>query len=131
MTRMDTNGDLLFREEVFNLVGAAMAVHSHFGPGFLEAVYEEALGLELNARNIPFQSQVPLRLTYRGRELRHTYRADLVAFNDILIELKAITRITDLERAQAIHYLKVTGKPLAIILNFGAPKLEWERLVLT
>ena len=128
---MNANENMLFKDEVFAIVGAAMEVHSELGSGFLEAVYGDALALELASRNIPFERETPIRLTYKGKLLDHSYRADFLVGSNIILELKAIRNLGDVERAQAIHYLKATGHQLALLLNFGAPKLDWMRLVLT
>jgi GxxExxY protein len=128
---MDANKDLLLKDEVFALVGAAMEVHSELGCGFLEAVYGDALALELALRGIPFERESPIQVKYKTRPLNHTYRADFLVWGKILLELKAIRSLGDVERAQAINYLKATGLPLAVLLNFGAPKLDWMRLVMT
>lgn len=131
MTRMDANEELLLKDEAYAIVGAAMEVHSQLGSGFLEAVYGDALALEMSARGIPFQREVPLSVNYKGTTLGHAYRADFIAWNQVILELKAIKCISDTEKAQAIHYLKATGHTLALLLNFGAPKLDWARLVRT
>lgn len=108
MTRMGTNENLILGDEAYAIVGAAMEVHSVLGCGFLEAIYADALAVELEARNIPFDREVPLGVTYKGSLLNHGYRADFVAFGRIILELKAIKALGDLEKAQAIHYLKAT-----------------------
>ena len=129
MTRMGANEDLLLKDEAFAIVGAAMEVHSVLGHGFLEAVYADALAIEFANRGIPFQREVPIALRYKGTVLPHTYRADFLAYGQIIIELKAVKGLGDVDRAQALHYLKATGHALAILANFGAPKLDWMRLV--
>lgn len=128
---MDANGNLLLKDEVFAIVGAAMEVHSTLGPGFLEAVYGDALGIELATRGIPFERESVIRITYKDKMLDHSYRSDFLVWGKILIELKAIRSLGDLERAQVINYLRATRLPLALLFNFGAPKLDWMRLVLT
>lgn len=130
MARMDANGELILKDEAYAIVGAAMEVHSVLGPGFLEGVYGDALAIEFTQRGIPFQREAPIALRYKGIPISHAYRADFLAFDQIIVELKAIKCLGDLEQAQAIHYLKATGHPLAILANFGAPKLDWKRLVL-
>ncbi len=130
MTRMDAKEELLFKDEAFAIVGAAMEVHSVLGPGFLEAVYADAMALEFGRRSIPFQREAPIALSYKGEPLSHTYRADFLVYGQIILELKAIKALGDTERAQALHYLKATGHSLAILANSGAPKLDWMRLVL-
>jgi GxxExxY protein len=121
---------LLFKDETYAIVGAAMKVYNQLGPGFLEAVYQEALEIELSARHIPFVSQQELRITYKGRPLKKTYLADLICYDKIIVELKALDRLANKEMAQVLNYLKATGFRLGLLLNFGhADKLEWERRV--
>ena len=130
MARMVANGELILKDEAFVIVGAAMEVHSLLDPGFLEGVYGDALAIEFTRRGIPFQRESPINLHDKGILPPHTYRADFLAFDQIILELKAIKGLGDLEQAQALHYLKATGHSLAILINFGAPKLDWKRLVL-
>lgn len=113
--------------KTYAIIGAAMEVHRVLGPGLLEAVYEEALGLELTQRRVPFETQVALEIRYKQHLLTQTYRADIVAFGDVLIELKAIKKLTEIERAQIVHYLKITGMSTGLLLNSGAQRLEYER----
>ncbi len=122
--------ELVLKEEVFAVVGAAMEVHGALGPGFLESVYAEALALELRQRAIPFEREVPLRISYKGQLLDKRFQVDLLAYGQLIVELKAIQRISSIERAQTLNYLKASGHPVALLLNFGShPKMEWERLV--
>ena len=124
--------DLILPDESYALMGAAFEVYKELGPGFLEAVHEEALAREMAFREIPFRRQVPLAIHDKGSPLDKHYLCDLVVFDQIIVELKAIQRITDIEVAQTLNYLKATGHPLALILNFSAPgKLEWKRLART
>jgi len=113
--------------KTYAVIGAAMEVHGVLGPGLLEAVYEEALGLELTDRGVAFDSQTQLEVRYKHHRLTQTYRADLVCFGDVLVELKAVKKLTDIERAQVIHYLKITGMKTGLLSNFGTPSLEYER----
>jgi GxxExxY protein len=115
--------------QTYAIIGAAMEVHRELGPGFLEMVYQEALALELDRAGVPFHREKALPISYKGRALLCTYRADFICFDDILVELKAIDHIGKLERAQVINYLKATGVRRALILNFANPVLQWERLV--
>jgi GxxExxY protein len=124
--------ELLFREEVYRLIGACMAVYNDKGHGFVEPVYQDCVEIELRHQRIPFDAQRNIQLWYRGEVLRHTYTPDLLCYEQIIMELKAVKELTDEHRAQVINYLKATGLPLGLLVNFGARSgLEWERIVLT
>ncbi len=128
--RIDSNGhELIFKDEVYQIVGASLEVINTLGHGFLEKPYENALALELGLKNIPFRQQPKFGINYKGSMVGE-YIPDLVAFNQIIIETKVIERITNIERAQMLNYLKITQFKIGIILNFKSPKLEWERIVL-
>ncbi|MGE5609360.1 MAG: GxxExxY protein [Bacillota bacterium] len=122
--------ELLCKDEVFAIVGAAMEVHSVLGHGFLEAVYQEAMEIELNRRQIPFAPQSSIRIEYKGQQLQKAYVADLVCFGQIIVELKAIDKLTEREEAQLLNYLRATGVRVGILINFGSTgRLEWKRMV--
>jgi GxxExxY protein len=122
--------ELLFKEEVFQIVGAAMEVYNQLGNGFLEGVYQEALAMEFGLRGIPFQAQAPLQITYKGQALNHKYVPDFVVYDQIIIELKAIKAMGANEEAQLLNYLKASGLRVGLLLNFGAERrLEWSRFV--
>ncbi len=122
--------ELIFRDEVFSIIGAAVEVHKELGPGFLEAVYQEALEIELAARGIPFEEQKTIRIRYKGNTLNKEYVADLLCFGKIIVELKALDRLSGSEKAQIINYLKATGLKCGVLINFGScGKLEWKRFV--
>jgi GxxExxY protein len=124
--------ELLYKDEVYAIVGAAMEVYNELGPGFLEAVYQEALEIELSSRQIPYVLQSELAVFYKGRPLKKYYVADLVVLGKIIIELKAIRNLTSLEEAQLINQLKATCLEVGLLINFGAPdNLEWKRRVRT
>jgi len=121
---------LLLKEEVYAVVGAAMAVYNELGPGFLEAVYHEAMEIEMRLRGIPFQSYVPLTITYKGQLLKKRYEADIIAHQKLVVELKAIKQLTSANQAQLLNYLKATGYRVGLLINFGGhPDLEWKRMV--
>lgn len=120
--------ELIFRDEVYSIVGAAMEVHSVLGSGFLEAVYQSALKLELAARQIPFEFEKELPVFYKGQRLENIYRADLICYGKIIVELKAPDKLTSKEEAQILNYLKATGFHVGLLVNFGSRgKLEWKR----
>src|SRR5208283_93624 len=113
------------------IIGAAMEVHRQLGPGFLEAVYQEALAIEFSARAMPFARQAELPVHYKGVRLNCTYRADFVCCSQVIIELKAMKAIGGLEQAQLLNYLKATCLDRGLLLNFGCARLEFKRFVFT
>ena len=111
----------------YAIIGAAIEVHTQLGSGFLEAVYHEALAIEMSRRDIPFQHEVPLQIRYKGQTLNAIYRADFICFETIIVEIKALKRLSGIEESQIINYLKVTGLETGLLLNFGASSLETKR----
>ena len=119
-----------YSKESYEINGAAMEVYKQLGCGFLEAVYQEALELELTKRNIPFEPQKELKIYYDGKELKQTYKPDFVCYGKIIVEIKAVANLDDAHRAQVYNYLKATGYKLGLLYNFGHyDGLEWERKV--
>lgn len=116
--------------ETYAIIGAAMRVHRELGCGFLEAVYQEAMQVELRGLGLPFESQREFHVRYRGRPLDGRYRADLVCYGHVLVELKALQRLTGTEEAQVINYLKAAKLRLGLLINFGRPSLEYRRFLL-
>lgn len=122
--------ELLYKDEVFKIVGAAMEVYNDLGSGFLEGVYQEALEIELLRQGIPFESQKLLSIRYKGQPLQKSYVADFVVFEKVIVELKALERLSGTEEAQILNYLKATGRRVAVLLNFGrVGELEWKRYI--
>ncbi|HEY9161079.1 MAG TPA: GxxExxY protein [Desulfomonilia bacterium] len=122
--------ELILKDEVFAIVGAAIEVHRELGPGFLEAVYQEAFEMELRDRGIPFEAQKLLRVSYKGKMLNKEYCADLICYGQIIVELKALDRLSGNEEAQILNYLKATGLRVGVLINFGSHgKLEWKRFI--
>ena len=122
---------LLYADEVFRIQGAIFEVNREMGIGFLEAVYQEFLALEFTRRGIPFITSKPLKLSYKGEQLRQTYQPDFVCFDRIIVELKALRELAPEHRAQVLNYLKASGMRLGLLVNFGAsPKARIERFVL-
>lgn len=115
--------------ETYAVIGAAMAVHGTLGHGFLESVYQEALGIELESRHIPFEREVQIKIHYAGKSLASRFQADFVCFGNVLVELKACKTIEDSHRGQVINYLKATGLPKGLLINFGSPSLQYQRFV--
>jgi GxxExxY protein len=115
----------------YAVIGAAMEVHRQLGCGFLEAVYQEALEIELAARSIPFEAQFDIPVRYKGRVLKAFYRPDFLCFEAVVVELKALTQLGPIEEAQVINYLKGTGYEVGLLLNFGRTSLQSKRYILT
>lgn len=123
--------NLLYRDEVFEIIGAAIEVHKELGNGFLEPVYQESLEIELALRKITFESQQRLQLFYKEFELKKEYIPDFVCYGKIIVEIKALDRLTNIEIAQLINYLKATKLKLGLLINFGSRgKLEWQRFII-
>ena len=124
--------ELLYPEESYAIVGACFNVYNDKGCGFLEPVYQECLEIELAAQAIPFRAQPELKLSYRGHELKQTYRPDLLCYHKVVVEVKAVSSVVEEHRAQVLNYLHASGLKLALLVNFGHhPKLEYERFALT
>lgn len=122
--------ELLLKDEVYAVVGAAMVVYNELGPGFLEAVYHEAMEIELRLRRIPFVSHALLTVTYKDVVLNKRYEADLVVYDQLIVELKAMTQLTSVEQSQLLNYLKITGHQVGVLINFGhVSDLQWKRMV--
>lgn len=123
------NADAQKDAETYAIIGAAMEVHRELGSGFLEGVYQDALEVEFGCRRIPFVREHSIPISYKGRQLGTPYRADFVCHGSIIVELKAIKSLTDVESAQVLHYLKATGFERALPLNFATPRLESKRFI--
>ncbi len=122
---------LKFEKETYEIRGAAFEVYSAMGKGFLEAVYQECLQIEFSARSIPFVPQMQLSVSYKGTELQQHYRPDFICFGQVIVEIKSVSQLINEHRAQLMNYIKVTGYPIGILLNFGHyPLMEVERFVI-
>jgi len=115
----------------YAIIGAAMEVHRILGNGFLEAVYQEAFEQELRERNIPYLRESELPILYKGHQLMTVYRPDFICFDCLIVELKAIARLSEIEEAQVLNYLKISKFPVGLLLNFGTRSLGIKRFVLT
>ena len=126
----DTKVEIVLKEESYKIIGACFEVYKEKGNGFLEAVYQECLGIEFSDQDVPFTEQPRLRLAYKGRALKQNYQPDFLCFDQVIVEIKAVKKLADEHRAQVINYLKATDKQLGLLVNFGHhPKIEYERFV--
>ena len=125
------NKKLLFEEETYAIRGAVFEVYREMGCGFLESVYQECLERELVSRGISFVAQQELKLTYKGELLKQTYKPDLICFDSVIVELKALSATTGGHKAQVLNYLKATKMRLGLLVNFGChPVAIVERVIL-
>jgi GxxExxY protein len=120
---------ILYEKEVYAIIGAAMTVHNELGPGFFEAVYQEALEIEFSSKHIPAQKEVPLQIYYKDTLLSKYYIADFLCFDKIIVETKALSKLSTEHQAQVLNYLKATGLKLGVLINFGQSKLEYKRII--
>ena len=121
--------DLIQNEESFQIIGVCMEVHNQLGSGFSEIVYKDALELEFEERNIPFEREQKFNVNYKGAILPHSFYADFVIFETIILEVKAVSEISGHCFAQTINYLKVSDNQLGLIMNFGQSRLDYKRVV--
>ena len=121
---------LTFKDECFAIVGACMAVHNELGSAFLEPIYQEALSLEFQKRSIPFSKEHRLEIYYKEALLEKKYYADFLCYDQIVVELKTCSALTDQHTAQALNYLSALKLNLSLLINFGTPRLQWKRVVL-
>jgi GxxExxY protein len=121
---------LLYEQESYQIIGACFEVYKEKGAGFVEPVYQDCLAIEFEMQGIVFVPKAELRLSYKGRPITRRYRPDFVCWEKIIVEIKAVSSLTDEHRAQLQNYLKATGHRLGLVVNFGHfPKLEYERIV--
>lgn len=121
--------DILFKDESYKIIGACMAVHNELGNGFLEAVYQEALEIEFKLRKIPYEREVELEIFYKDQILEKKYQADFICFNEMIIELKALSALESSHKSQVINYLKATDMQLGLLVNFGQASFVSQRII--
>lgn len=121
--------NIIHADESYKIMGACFEVYREKGSGFLEPVFQECLEFELQMQGIPFEAQRVMPLSYKGRPLIQTYRADFLCFGTVIVEIKAVSKLVDEHRAQLLNYLAASNLRLGLLVNFGHhPKLEWERI---
>jgi GxxExxY protein len=122
--------EILYKDESYSLIGACFEVYKEMGCGFVEPVYQECLEIELGLRQIHFSPKRALELQYKSRVLKQRYMPDFICYDKIILEIKAVSALTDEHRAQVHNYLKATGYRLGLLVNFcHHPQVEWERIV--
>ena len=121
--------EILYKEESFNIVGAAMEVHRIIGCGFTEPIYQEALEEEFKLRGIPYQREKTIYVTYKGKVLSRDFRPDFICYDKIIVELKAVSELTDTHKAQVRNYLTITNYELGILCNFNELYMEPVRVL--
>jgi len=130
--KRETHEKVLFPDECYSIQGAVFDVYREMGCGFLEAVYQECLEKEFRSRQVPFEAQKELILSYKGERLAQTYKPDFICYGKIIVELKAVKEISPEHKAQLLNYLKTTGLELGLLVNFGShPKAGIVRLANT
>ena len=121
---------LLYEKETEKIIQACMSVFNELGNGFLEAVYQEALAIEFENMEIPFTKEAKIEIYYKGRKLEKEYFADFICYDNIIVELKCVSKLVNANKAQVINYLHGTNKSVGLLINFGESSLKWERLTL-
>lgn len=121
--------EILYKELSYDVIGAAMEVHNALGCGFLEKVYQEAMAIELDSRNIPFEREKRIQIEYKGHVLSCPYIADFVIDNKLILELKALNKLEPQHEAQVLNYLHATNMKLGLLVNFGEGRLQYKRLI--
>jgi len=123
--------EILYKKECYDIQGAVFEVNREMGCGFLESVYQECLEKEFVIRKVPFQSQRNIQIQYKNQILEQFYKPDLICYDKIILEIKAVKQIHPIHRAQLFNYLHATKCRLGLLINFGHfPKTEIERIVL-
>jgi len=121
--------EFLYKKETFDIIGVAMEVHNELGPGFLEAVYQEAFEIELINQNIPYEREKVLTIFYKKEKLKREFTADFFCFGKIIVELKALSSLDGNHEAQLLNYITATNTKVGLLINFGAKSLEYKRMI--
>src|SRR3990167_2008301 len=119
--------ELIYKEETYKIIGCCFEVYNELGPGFLEAVYQEALSIEFTKQGVPFIEHAEMNVFYKGIILKKKYYPDFLCYDDMVLEIKAMENLSPVDEAQLLNYLKGTKKPLGLLANFGAFKFQYKR----
>lgn len=128
MQKEYNEANLLYKEESYQIIGAAMEVHRELGCGFVEPVYQEALEKEFILRKIPYEREKELTINYKGALLTKTFRADFICYDKIILELKAVKEFSDEHYSQIYNYLRASRMGLGLLINFGTASIEFQRV---
>ncbi|MFZ4589895.1 MAG: GxxExxY protein [Ignavibacteria bacterium] len=123
-------GEIIFPEESYKIIGICMEIHRILGKGLSEVVYKDALEYEFNCNKVPFYREKKYDVIYKDVILNHSFVADFVIYDKIILEVKAIEKLIDTHKKQTLNYLGITKKNLGLLVNFGEPSLKYERIVL-
>jgi len=123
--------EYIFKDETYKIIGACMEVHKVLGNGFLEAVYQEALEQEFVLQNIPYEREKQITINYKNIALNKYYIADFICYNEIIVEIKAVSSLTSDHDAQILNYLKATKNKIGLLINFGEKSLKYQRKIFT
>ena len=122
---------LYYKQESYDIIGAALRVYNNLGSGFLEAVYQEALAIEFDKSGIPYEKEKELKILYNGIELKQSYKTDFLCYDSIVVELKAVSLLEQCHKSQVLNYLHATKSKLGFLINFGNhQRLDYQRIVL-
>lgn len=121
--------DLVYKDETYLIIGVAMEVHRELGPGFLEAVYQEAFEMELIRQNISYEREKTLNIYYKNAKLKKEYCADFFCFDKIIVELKALSELNSVHESQILNYLTATKTKVGLLINFGQKSLQYKRMI--
>jgi len=121
---------LLYNEDSYKIIGLCMAVHKELGKGFNEIVYGDALEIEFKNNNVTYSRETTFNINYKGNLLPHKYKADFIIDNKIVLEIKAISSLTDSHIKQTLNYLAASKLKLGLLINFGEDSLKYKRVIL-
>lgn len=122
--------EFLYKDETYQIIGACMEVHKELGRGFSEVIYGDALEIELKSRNIPYDREVCFHIYYKEKKLPHHYYADFVINNKIILEVKAVEKLSSSHTKQVLNYLAASKIKVGLLINFGQDSLERKRIIL-